>query len=290
MGGRISRRRRYNLPGFPDVLRGVVEAYRNHRDDVRKNVEKVKTGLQRVGTPQPSDDPLTDRVLDEAAKELRAVFRSDSWWIRRGAEISDGSSAQSVAPSDGSGKIRLPPRAGALTTANHGGWRNLRSSRWGVPSLFGGWPVRLVPHFEKMLYDNAQLVRIYLDGWRLTKEDRFREVVEETLEYVRRECSHSDGAFYAAQDADSEGHEGSYFVWEPKEIASVLGAEMAEQFCQCYGVTESGNFEGKKCVEPAWRGSTRIRRAGGSGDHVAGCQAESCLPAREQRIVYAAAG
>jgi uncharacterized protein YyaL (SSP411 family) len=82
-------------------------------------------------------------------------------------------------------------------------------------SVDGRW---LVPHFEKMLYDNAQLVRIYLDAWRLTKEDRFREVVEDTLEYIRRELTHPDGAFFAAQDADSEGHEGSYFVWEPKRL------------------------------------------------------------------------
>jgi uncharacterized protein YyaL (SSP411 family) len=112
-------------------------------------------------------------------------------------------------------------------------------------SVDGQW---LIPHFEKMLYDNAQLVRIYLDGWRLTKENRFREVVEETLEYVRRELTHPDGAFFAAQDADSEGHEGTYFVWEPGEIAAVLGADMAEEFCRYYGVTESGNFEGKNVL------------------------------------------
>ena len=80
------------------------------------------------------------------------------------------------------------------------------------------------------------------------KRTRFREVVEETLEYVRRELTHPDGAFFAAQDADSEGHEGSYFVWEPGEIAAVLGAETAEEFCRYYGVTESGNFEGKNVL------------------------------------------
>src|SRR6185295_12645335 len=112
-------------------------------------------------------------------------------------------------------------------------------------SVDGRW---LIPHFEKMLYDNAQLVRIYLDGWRLTKESRFREVVEETLAYVRRELTHPDGAFFAAQDADSGGHEGSYFLWEPGEIVAVLGAETAEEFCRHYGVTESGNFEGKNVL------------------------------------------
>jgi uncharacterized protein YyaL (SSP411 family) len=112
-------------------------------------------------------------------------------------------------------------------------------------SVDGQW---LIPHFEKMLYDNAQLVQVYLDGWRLTKENRFREIVEETLEYVRRELTHPDGAFFAAQDADSEGHEGTYFVWEPGEIVAVLGAEMAEEFCRHYGVTERGNFEGKNVL------------------------------------------
>jgi uncharacterized protein YyaL (SSP411 family) len=109
----------------------------------------------------------------------------------------------------------------------------------------GQW---LIPHFEKMLYDNAQLARIYLDAWRLTKENRFRQIVEETLEYIRRELTHPDGAFFAAPDADSEGHEGTYFVWEPGEIAAVLGAELAEEFCRYYGVTESGNFEGKNVL------------------------------------------
>jgi len=109
----------------------------------------------------------------------------------------------------------------------------------------GQW---LVPHFEKMLYDIAQLVRIYLDGWRLTREFRFKQVVEETLEYVSREMVHPDGGFYAAQDADSEGHEGKYFVWEPAEIKAILGTDRGELFCRVYGVTSEGNFEGKSIL------------------------------------------
>ncbi|TSA03142.1 MAG: thioredoxin domain-containing protein, partial [Nitrospiraceae bacterium] len=106
----------------------------------------------------------------------------------------------------------------------------------------GRW---LVPHFEKMLYDNAQLVRLYLDGWRLSREPRFRQVVEETLEYLRREMVHPEGGFYTAQDADSEGHEGKYFVWEPSEIKGVLGHELGDIFCRLYDITDGGNFEGK---------------------------------------------
>src|SRR5438132_4856487 len=109
-------------------------------------------------------------------------------------------------------------------------------------STDGQW---LVPHFEKMLYDNAQLVRLYLDGWRLSHEPRFKQVVEETLAYIRREMVHPDGGFYTAQDADSEGHEGKYFVWEPAEIKTVLGPDLGEIFCRVYDVTDGGNFEGK---------------------------------------------
>src|SRR6185503_11617708 len=91
-------------------------------------------------------------------------------------------------------------------------------------------------------------VRLYLDGWRLTKEERFREVVEETLEYIRREMTHPDGAFFAAQDADSEGREGAFFVWTPAEIETVLGRELGGEFCRIYGVTPEGNFEGKNVL------------------------------------------
>jgi uncharacterized protein len=238
---------RYNLPGFPEVLRGVVEAYRNHRDDVRKNVEKVKTGLLRVGTPQPSTDPLTDRLLDEAAKTLGQFFDP----VHGG--FGEGPKFPTVPPL--SLLLRQTARTKDISHQEHvllqlrtmaaGGIYDHLGGGFHRYSVDGQW---LIPHFEKMLYDNAQLVRIYLDAWRLTKESRFREVVEETLEYVRRELTNQDGAFFAAQDADTEGHEGAYFIWEPGEIAAVLGVDMAEEFCRHYGVTESGNFEGKNVL------------------------------------------
>src|SRR3989475_8144777 len=96
-----------------------------------------------------------------------------------------------------------------------------------------------------MHYHNPQLLRISLDGCRLSRETRFKQVVEEALAYIRREMVHPDGGFYTAQDADSEGHEGKYFIWEPAEIKSVLGAKLGEIFCRVYDITDSGNFEGK---------------------------------------------
>ena len=238
---------RYNLPAFPDVLLGVVEAYRGHRDEVQRNIERVKNGLLRISTPTGSAQPLTEQLLNHAGSELGRLFDP----VRGG--FGDGPKfptvpplslmlRQSVRQKDQSlqDKVLIQLRAmaaGGIYDHLGGGFH-----RYAVDSE---WKI---PHFEKMLYDNAQLVRIYLDGWRLTKEERFRQVVEETLEYVRREMTHPDGAFFSAQDADSEGHEGAFFVWTPDEIVSVLGGELGGIFCRSYGVTASGNFEGKSVL------------------------------------------
>ena len=107
----------------------------------------------------------------------------------------------------------------------------------------------LVPHFEKMLYDNALLVSVLSEAYKLSGKELYRETIEETLEYVRREMTSPEGAFYSAQDADSEGVEGKFYVWEKSEIDAVLGAE-SPLFCAFYGVSEHGNWEEKNIL---WR-------------------------------------
>jgi uncharacterized protein YyaL (SSP411 family) len=116
----------------------------------------------------------------------------------------------------------------------------------------------IVLHFEKMLYDNAQLARVYLHTWHVTGEPFYRAIVEETLDYVIREMTSPGGGFYSTQDADSEGEEGKFFVWTPDEIRAVLGDE-ADRFMAAYGVTERGNFEGKNILE--LKGSLEEREA-----------------------------
>ncbi len=107
-----------------------------------------------------------------------------------------------------------------------------------------------MPHFEKMLYDNAQLVRTLALLYRATGNKLFRRVMEETLDYLIREMLHSEGGFYSTQDADSEGEEGNFFVWSRKEINQILGEEDGEIFTRVYDVTELGNFEGKNILHP----------------------------------------
>ena len=103
----------------------------------------------------------------------------------------------------------------------------------------------LVPHFEKMLYDNALLVPAYLEAYQPTGEERFANVVRETLDYVLREMTQPQGGFYSTQDADSEGEEGKFFVWTSQEIEAILGADRAKVFNACYDVSPKGNWEGK---------------------------------------------
>ena len=132
----------------------------------------------------------------------------------------------------------------------------------------------LVPHFEKMLYDNAQLARVYLHAWQVTGEPLFRAIVEETLDYVAREMTAPEGGFYATQDADTEGEEGKFFLWTPDEVREALGGP-ATRFLELYGVTDAGNFEGRNIL--TFNGTAEEREA------IAGAR-RMLFEAREQRV------
>ncbi|MCB1085151.1 MAG: thioredoxin domain-containing protein, partial [Chlamydiia bacterium] len=110
----------------------------------------------------------------------------------------------------------------------------------------------LVPHFEKMLYDNAILGGAYLDAYRLTGKNNYRVICIEILEYILREMSHPKGGFYSAEDAETDGVEGAFYLWTKKEVFSLLPSQEATLFCEYYDVTEEGNFEGKNILHPVY--------------------------------------
>src|SRR5690606_38531969 len=103
----------------------------------------------------------------------------------------------------------------------------------------------LVPHFEKMLYDNALMAWTYTEAYQLTRNASYLTVAEQIFTYVLRDMHHPEGGFYSAEDADSEGHEGKFYIWSPQEIIAILGDEDGELYCEVYDITEQGNFEGK---------------------------------------------
>lgn len=145
----------------------------------------------------------------------------------------------------------------------------------------------MVPHFEKMLYDNALLAQAYLEAWLVTRNPMYHEVTESILNYVLREMTHPEGGFYSAEDADSEGHEGLYYTWTPQEIYQVLGRQDGEFFNDYYGVTEEGNFEGRNVLHTRLRIGEFATKWGIDTDECAerlNTMKETLLKARSKRV------
>jgi uncharacterized protein len=206
---------RHGLPAFRQVLGAVAEAYRERRGDVARQAAALVEELKRSASTQPSREPLTSALLDDAVAALRAQV--DPRWGGFGR-------APKFPPA---ATLELLLRRGALQPAlltldgmAAGGMYDLVGGGFHRYSVDERW---LVPHFEKMLYDNALLVPPYLHAWALTGEERYREVVERTLEYILRELALPGDGFASAQDADTEGVEGLTFTWTPEELAETIG-------------------------------------------------------------------
>ncbi len=238
---------RFGRPGFPALLAALREAWSKQSDEIAASASDITSRLKALsavpGEPA-GDEPVGPKQTAAAAADLKSRF--DAAWGGFGP-----------AP-------KFPPHAGlALLLREHartGDAATLkmvettldRMAQGGIYDHVGGGFSRystderwLVPHFEKMLYDQALLVPVYVDAWRVTGKPSYRRVVLETLDFVRRELTSPDGGFYASLDADSGGHEGTFYVWTPDEVKAVLGPEDGALFCAAYGIALPGNFEGK---------------------------------------------
>src|SRR5215212_5921312 len=233
---------RHQMPGFPRILAAVSEAYRTRPEEVRQSAWEILSELRRMGVAQESGEVIDAQLLDNAYRGLARSFDPRFGGFGGAPKFPSSMNLDFL--------LRTYERTGdarALEMATH----SCRMMAWGgmYDQLGGGFhrystdAQWLVPHFEKMLYDNALLTRLYLHAHQATGEDFFRRVVEETLGYVGREMLDASGAFYSTQDADSEGVEGKFFVWDKEEVESLLGPEDARLFCAYFDVTEGGNFE-----------------------------------------------
>jgi uncharacterized protein len=235
---------RYNMPGFPRVLIGVAETYRDRPDDIRETGTSLVNELQRLSATAGSDQPLEIELLDASYLGIVRNYDSVNGGFGGAPKFPPAMALEFL--------LRTYARTGnreALEMVSHTCQKMAHS---GMYDQLGGGFHRystdakwLVPHFEKMLYDNALLSRLYLHYFQVSHEPSARETVAGILDYVLREMTHSGGGFYSTQDADSEGHEGKFFVWDINEIRSALGETQASLFCSYYNITESGNFEGK---------------------------------------------
>jgi hypothetical protein len=237
---------RYNRPGFPKVLAAMSEAYRDRRAEVLGNAGKLIEQIERqarqtdgAGTPDPD-------LLDQAALGIGSRFdrahggfgeapkfpaaMTLDFMLRYHYRTGDPESLEMAHLS-----LRKMALGGLYDQVGGGFHRYSTDARW------------LVPHFEKMLYDNALLGRVYLDAWRLTGEPLYRRIVEETLDFVARELRDREGGFYSTLDADSEGVEGKFYVWSLGEFQEVVGPD-GDLLARCLDVSTGGNFEGQNIL------------------------------------------
>jgi uncharacterized protein YyaL (SSP411 family) len=238
---------RYNMPGFPRVLLGVAEAYRSRPDEVTRTAVEMLGELRRLGLARQSNEVITGELLDSAYRSIGRTFDAIYGGFGRAPKF--------PAPMNLDFFLRVYHRTGEKSALEMVEETCRRMAEGGMYDQLGGGFHRystdaqwLVPHFEKMLYDNALLSRLYLHVYQVTGNDFYRRVAEETFDYVKREMTDERGGFYSTQDADSEGHEGKFFVWSPGEIEDALGAEDAALFNAYYGVTPDGNFEGRNIL------------------------------------------
>jgi uncharacterized protein len=240
--------RRHGLPTFQDVLRGVADAWQNRREEILSNGSQVLAALNQSNLPGAlqTEGPLEPGTLDEALEKLyRSHDRTNGGWggapkfpqpmtieflIRRYVATHEEFILKTIAKA-----LDKMARGGIYDQLGGGFHRYATDAIW------------LVPHFEKMLYDNAQLARVYLHAWQITRNGFYRRITTEILDYVAREMTDPRGGFYSSQDADSEGVEGKFFAWTPEEIRAALGDD-AQLFVDAYGITDLGNFEGKNIL------------------------------------------
>lgn len=237
---------RYGMASFSDVLRAVLDAWRNRRDQVEQAGDQIVDIIRRNldgQVPTEGGDVLGLHTLVNIVSRLESAYDAEhgGWgdapkfpqpmiieFLLRYHQLSGDAQALRMALDT----LEAMARGGMYDQLGGGFHRYSVDDHW------------LIPHFEKMLYDNAQLARVYLHAWQITGHAFLRTIAEETLDYVMHEMTSPEGGFYSAQDADSEGEEGKFFLWTPQQIKSALGAQTSE-FVSVYGVTERGNFEGR---------------------------------------------
>ncbi len=239
---------RHGRPGFPRLLRGVIDAWRNRQDEVRENCRQFMRGLQA------HDDQLFTAAAgspqDLPALAARAFARNTDPVY---GGLGGAPKFPNVSCLDLMLRVYGRTREPELLAAVERTLDNMAGG--GIYDQLGGGFARYsvderwaIPHFEKMLYDNGLLVKLYADAYRLSPRPAWRRVFEETITYVLRDLRHPDGGFFASEDADSQGEEGRFYAWSPRELESVLGPDDAAFAARVYGVQESGNFEHGRSV------------------------------------------
>jgi uncharacterized protein YyaL (SSP411 family) len=239
---------RYNMPSFRDVLLSVARSWEKERDRILEIGDQFAERLERSNLIGSAEGVLEKRSLEKAAMKLAQAYDWKNGGWGQAPKFPQPMVIEFLINLASSGdKLALQMVEHALQKMAKGGMYDVLGGGFARYSTDNEW---LVPHFEKMLYDNAQLSKVYLYAHVLTGERGYREVSEETLDFVSREMTDPQGGFYSSLDADSEGEEGIFYTWSPSELKEALSDPVDFRlFTLAYGITEIGNFEGKNVLQ-----------------------------------------
>ena len=262
------------MPAWTQVLQAIAESWSERREEIRAGGERLRERLSGGAQLSPSSEPLDERALDQAVATLAESFDARHGGFGRAPKFPQAPVLEFLL-------LRDAGRTMALTTLHAmagGGIHDQLGGGFARYSVDASWTV---PHFEKMLYDNALLARAYLHGWQASGDERLRNVCVDTLDWVLREMRGSEGGFYSALDADSEGVEGRFYVWTVAELREVLG-EDTDAAIAWFGATEQGNFEDPHHPQP---GLNVLTDRGASPDEATRTRIrETLLRARDTRV------
>jgi uncharacterized protein YyaL (SSP411 family) len=258
---------RHGMPSFRQLLTSVLDAFRDRREEIEEGSNRLLSVLRGTPTPEgrphgPESPPggapewegettvegrlarIGPGTLDQAASFLAGRFDSVHGGFGPAPKFPQPVTLEFLLryfDSTGNEEI-LGMVLATLRSMARGGMRDHLGGGFHRYSVDDRW---LVPHFEKMLYDNGLLARVYLHAFQITGDPEFEDIVTSTLDYILEDLRDPEGGFYSARDADSEGEEGLFYLWRPDEVEAVLGMEEGALFCRAYDVSEAGNFEGQ---------------------------------------------
>lgn len=275
---------RYNMPSFQAVLQSIARAWQQERNEVEESSHKITTHLQNQHTYAETGVLFSQSGLDEAASHLHSHY---DWGFGGWGQAPKFPQPMTVdfllRRSKSLNSPGTKAALHALQAMARGGMYDVVGGGFSRYSTDVSWKV---PHFEKMLYDNAQLIRAYTHAWQITQSPFYRRIAEESLAFIQREMTHPQGGFYASLDADSEGEEGKFYTWQSNEIEIALGPDW-DFFKAAYGISKAGNWEGKTILQRTVDDATLASRHGltpeGLAAKLADCHSK-LLALRSQRI------